>query len=89
MWRIEEGNHDVLLRPFMMTTTAIFRKNNTLVPDKQVLRFLVPDKQVRTTNSSMPQSMLLFVGSIRPSDDLPCPSTNSPGKPVSRETKTR
>jgi hypothetical protein len=23
------------------------------------------------------------------SDDLPCPSTNSPGKPVSRETKTR
>ena len=22
------------------------------------------------------------------SDDLPCPSTNSPGKPVSRETKT-
>ena len=51
--RRQEGNHDVLLRPFMMTTTAIFRKNNTLVPDKQVLRFLVPDKQVRTTESSI------------------------------------
>ena len=34
-----------------------------------------------------------FYGSVQRifalSDDLPCPSTNSPGKPVSRETKTR